>query len=235
MEHLFNAPHDWPKILLPAIPWAEKIIRPLIVYLFLLGAFRLSGKRELGQATLFDFLIILLISNVVQNAIIGEDNSILGSFAGVVTLLVLSYMLNRATSRSVKARQTLEGMPTLLVYHGEILDGQMTKENVSRNDLLMALRQQGIASLTDVRYAILELTGNISIIQENASKPDSRNNCVTAFILEQSPIDPVEMHLRGEEGSRPDDLQTKGDKDKKDKGSPDQQPAQNGAAQKSSW
>ena len=78
MNQLLLHAHDWPKIVFPALPWAEKIVRPFIVYLFLLVAFRFSGKRELGQATLFDFLIILLISNVVQNAIIGDDNSILG-------------------------------------------------------------------------------------------------------------------------------------------------------------
>ena len=188
--------HDWPKILFPALPWAEKVVRPFIVYLFLLGAFRVSGKRELGQATLFDFLIILLISNVVQNAIIGEDNSILGSFAGVATLLILSFVLNRTTANSRKMRRILEGMPTLLIYHGDILEDQLKKESVSYNDLYMALRQQGIASVSDVRYAILELDGNISVIQDSAGHPESREDCVTAAILEASPIAAVEKHLQ---------------------------------------
>lgn len=196
MNQLLLHGHDWPKILFPALPWAEKIVRPFIVYLFLLGAFRISGKRELGQATLFDFLIILLISNVVQNAIIGEDNSILGSFAGVITLLILSFVLNRTTANSRKARQILEGTPTLLVYHGKLLKDQLIKESVSYNDLYMALREQGIASVTDVRYAILELDGNISIIQNDAGHPESREDCVTAAILEAAPITATEMHLQ---------------------------------------
>ena len=189
-------------MLFPALPWAEKVVRPFIVYLFLLGAFRVSGKRELGQATLFDFLIILLISNVVQNAIIGDDNSILGSFAGVITLLVLSFVLNKTTANSRKARQLLEGMPTLLIYHGQVLDAQMKKESVSRNDLYMSLRQQGLASVTDVRYAILELDGDISIIKNDAGHPESREDCVTAAILEASPVDAVEMHLKAAGVSR---------------------------------
>lgn len=77
--------HNGPEILFPALPWAEKMLRAAVVYLFMLGVIRVSGKRESGQATLFDFLIMLLIANVVQNAIIGPDNSILGSFAGVIT------------------------------------------------------------------------------------------------------------------------------------------------------
>ena len=186
--HVLIPNHDWPKILFPAIPWLEKIARPFIVYLFLLGAFRFSGKRELGQATLFDFLIILIISNVVQNAIIGEDNSIFGAFAGVITLLLMSYTLNRVTSRSHKARQVLEGVPTLLVHHGEILDQQMQRESVSHNDLFMALRQEGIASLTEVRYAVLELDGKISIIHEDAPKPQAHHNCITQEILEQAGV-----------------------------------------------
>ncbi len=191
----FFSGHYWPKVLFPGLPWAEMIVRPFLVYLFLLGAFRLSGKRELGQATLFDFLIILLISNVVQNAMVGGDNSVLGSFAGVATLLVLSFVLNRATANSRKTRQLLEGMPTLLIYHGEVLDSQMKRESVSKNDLFMSLRKQGIASVSDVRYAILELDGSISVIQNSAGHPESREDCVTAGILEASPVDMREKHL----------------------------------------
>lgn len=186
--HLLPAPHDWPKILFPAVPWLEKAIRPFIVYLFLLGAFRLSGKRELGQTTLFDFLIILVISNVVQNAIIGEDNSILGSFVGVVTLLVMSFVLNRVTSRSHQARRLLEGSPTLLVHDGKVLDQAMRKQQVSVNDLFSALRQEGIDSLGEVRYAILELDGKISIIHADAPKPDSEEDCVTQEIIRDAGI-----------------------------------------------
>ena len=103
----------------PGPSWAEKIIRPLFIYMILLIIFRVANKREMAQATLFDFLIILLISNVVQNAMIGDDNSILGASAGAVTLVLLSAILNRITARSRKARRMLEGQPVLLVDNGE--------------------------------------------------------------------------------------------------------------------
>lgn len=180
-------PHagDWLPMFAPGVSWVEKLMRPFVVYLFLLVAFRFSGKRELSQATLFDFLIILLISNVVQNAMIGNDNSIGGAFGGVAMLLGLSFTLNRVTSRSRKVRRLLEGSPTLLVHDGRILDQNMKKESVARNDLLMALREQGIASLAEVRYAVLELDGKISIIKADAPRAAASQDCVTREIVEQ--------------------------------------------------
>jgi len=163
----------------------EKGLRPLVVYLFLLVAFRFSGKRELGQATLFDFLIVLLISNVVQNAMIGPDNSIGGAMAGVAVLLTLSWGLNRVTSRSVRARRWLEGTPTLLIHEGRILPPAMRKESVSENDLRTALREQGIASVQEVRYAILELDGRISVVRADAPVPEGGEDCVVGEIREQ--------------------------------------------------
>jgi uncharacterized membrane protein YcaP (DUF421 family) len=181
--------HQWGVIFWPQITWVEKVARPFVVYLFLLAAFRFSGKRELGQATLFDFLIILLISNVVQNAMIGEDNSVLGSFAGVAVLLTLSFFLNQVTARSRKARKVLEGSPTLLVHDGKILERNMMAESVSRNDLLTALREQGIASLKEVRYAILELDGKISVIRSSAPSPEPNDACVPPEIMAQADED----------------------------------------------
>src|SRR5262249_31432389 len=98
MEHLIAIP--WHDLLIPKPSWAEKILRPVIIYLVLLVIFRIASKRELAQATLFDFLILLLISNVVQNAIIGDDNSILGAVAGTVMLVTLSAFLNRLATRN---------------------------------------------------------------------------------------------------------------------------------------
>jgi uncharacterized membrane protein YcaP (DUF421 family) len=189
--HLLPNAHQWGVIFWPQITWVEKVARPFVVYLFLLLAFRISGKRELGQATLFDFLIILLISNVVQNAMIGqEDASVFGSFVGVATLLALSFFLNQVTARSRRARQVLEGSPTLLVHKGRILDRNMMTESVSRNDLLTALREQGIASLQEVRYAILELDGKISVIKNDASHPAApQDACIPPEILAQTDED----------------------------------------------
>lgn len=173
-------------MLIPHISWLEKILRPLVVYVFLLVAFRFSGKRELGQATLFDFLIILLISSVVQNAMIGEDNSLGGAFVGVMVLLTLSWGLNQVTARSSKVRALLEGSPTLLVHNGKVLDHAMRKEAVSLNDLLMAFREQGVATVAEVRYAVLELDGKISIIRADAVLPSEAEDSLVDEIREQA-------------------------------------------------
>jgi uncharacterized membrane protein YcaP (DUF421 family) len=186
MPSLFPHLTDWAPMFFPHLSWLEKIIRPIAVYLFLLVAFRFSGKRELSQTTLFDFLIILLISNVVQNAMIGDDLSIGGSFIGVAMLLTLSWGLNQWTARSKKIRRILEGQPTLLVHHGTVLDKNMHKESVSVNNLLTALREQGIASIAEVRYAILELDGKISVIRTDAPLPDAAHDCVIQEILDQA-------------------------------------------------
>ena len=119
-------------MLLPKPSWLEKILRPILVYVALLLAFRFLSKRDLTQNTTFDLLIVLLLSNVVQNALIGEDNSILGALVGAATLLLLSTGLNRWTAKSIKARRLLEGEPILLVHNGRLLDENMNKYAVSR-------------------------------------------------------------------------------------------------------
>ena len=152
---------------LPKPSWAEKIIRPVLIYVALLVAFRFMSKRDLTQNTTFDLLIVLLLSNIVQNALIGEDNSVLGALAGGITLLLLSTGLNRWTAKSLKARRILEGQPILLVHNGRLLDDNMTKYAVSRPDLNAGLRGQNMITLADVRYAFLELDGTISVIRKS--------------------------------------------------------------------
>jgi len=157
----------WREVLLPKPSWLEKIVRPHLVYLILLAVFRRASERELAQATLFDFLILLLISNVVQNAMIGEDNSVLGATAGAITPVLLSGWLNRVTARSKKARVLLEGRPMLLVCNGVLDERKMQRESVSRSDLFSAIRKQGLTRLADVSFAILELDGSISVIKQD--------------------------------------------------------------------
>lgn len=175
MHHaLFALP--WHEMLLPKPSWAEKIIRPLLVYLALLIAFRFISKRDLTQSTTFDLLIVLLLSNVVQNALIGEDNSILGSLAGAATLILISVGLNRMTAKSIKARRLLEGEPILLVHNGGILQENMTQYGISRPDLNAGLRGQNMITIEDVRYAFLELDGTISVIRK--SEQSGTPNCM---------------------------------------------------------
>ena len=161
---------------LPKLSWLEKILRPVLVYVALLLAFRFMSKRDLTQNTTFDLLIVLLLSNIVQNALIGEDSSILGALAGAGTLLLMSTGLNRWTSKSLKARRLLEGEPILLVHNGRLLDENMSKYAVSRPDLNAGLRGQNMITLEDVRYAFLELDGTISIIRK--SEQSGVANCM---------------------------------------------------------
>jgi len=165
VEHsLFALP--WHEMLLPSVSWAEKIVRPCIVYLALMFAFRFMSKRDLTESTTFDLLIVLLLSNIVQNALIGADNSILGGLVGAGALLLVSTWLNRLTGHNTKARKVLEGEPILLVYNGRPLEDNLRKYAVSRPDLNAGLRAQNVISMSDVRYAFLELDGTISVIRK---------------------------------------------------------------------
>ena len=161
-------------MLLPKPSWLEKILRPVLVYMALLLAFRFLSKRDLTQNTTFDLLIVLLLSNIVQNAMIGEDNSVLGALAGALTLLLLSTALNRLSAKSTKARRLLEGQPILLVHNGKLLEDNLKKYAVSRPDLDAGLRAENMITLDDVRYAFLELDGTISVIRksEQSGTPD---------------------------------------------------------------
>ena len=179
MEHIFHIP--WHDMLMPKPSWGEKILRPVLIYLVLLVIFRVASKRELAQATLFDFLILLLISNVVQNAIIGDDNSVLGAVAGAVMLVVLSAFLNRITANNHKARVLLEGNPVLLVHNGTVHEEAMKREAVTRYDLFSNIRKAGLVRLDDVGYALLELDGTISIIRAEDKKHPP--NCLPPEIL----------------------------------------------------
>src|SRR5260370_6178180 len=108
------------EILIPDISLVEKVIRPMVVYLFLLIAFRVAGKRELGQMTPFDLIVLLTISNVVQNAMIGADNSLGGGLIGAATLLIMNWVLARLSYYFPRFERLVEGQPTVLVENGKI-------------------------------------------------------------------------------------------------------------------
>lgn len=170
MAHaLFHIP--WGDMLLPKPSWAEKLVRPFFIYLILLLIFRFGAKRALAQSTLFDFLVILLISNVVQNAMIGDDSSILGATAGAVILVVLSDQLNLLAAHSRKWRHKLEGMPIMLLRNGVVDEDMMRKQGISRGDLCLAIRKQGLTRLADVQFALMELDGSISVIPRDNDDP----------------------------------------------------------------
>jgi len=151
-------------ILIPDISVAEKLVRSVVVYLFLLVAFRLCGKRQLGQLSAFDLVVLLIISNVVQNAVIGNDNSLGGGLIGATAILLLNLVVAYVTFRFRRADRVVEHSPTLLVRHGRVLRDNLRRERLGPRDLRAALRHHGVVSIRDIRYAFLEEDGHVSVI-----------------------------------------------------------------------
>ena len=151
--------------LVPEISIAEKIIRPAIVYLFLLIAFRLAGKRELGQMTPFDLIVLLTISNVLQNAMIGNDNSLGGGIIGALTLFILNGVMARATFRFPRLARVLEGEPTTLIQNGVIVEPSLRREVMTVEELQRALRKHDLdwQDVPRIERAQLELDGTVTV------------------------------------------------------------------------
>lgn len=157
-----------PSLWLPEVAIWEKVLRSLVVYVFLLVAFRVTGKRQIGQLTPFDLVVLLIISNVVQNAVIGPDNSLGGGLIGAAVILLANYLVVEVTFRSKRARRLLEAQPTLLIHNGRILHANLASERVTLDDLHAALRRSGVATVEHVRVAVLEENGGISVIPRAA-------------------------------------------------------------------
>jgi len=160
-----------PSLWLPEIALGEKILRSVVIYVFILLAFRFTGKRQVGQLTPFDLVVLLIISNVVQNAVIGPDNSLGGGLLGAAVILGLNYVVVELTFRSKRLRRLIEATPTLLIHNGHILYANLRKERVTLDDLHAALRRNGIADAEHVRVAVLEENGGISVIPHAAGGP----------------------------------------------------------------
>jgi uncharacterized membrane protein YcaP (DUF421 family) len=150
-------------LLLPGIPVVEKIVRPLVIYGFLVLILRVQGQRALAQMNPFDLVVLLTLSNTVQNAIIGNDNSLLGGMIGATTLVLANLLTIRFLYRHPRLDRTLEGQPVVLVRNGRILQENLDRTLITRDELMAAIHRQGILDLADVREAILETSGTISV------------------------------------------------------------------------
>ena len=157
-------PNFWSDILHPDVSILEKIVRPVIVYLFLIAGLRLAGKRELAQLNPFDLVVLLTLSNTVQNAIIGQDNSVAGGLIGATTLLLVNYFVVRFFSRHEHLEQLVAGEPDVLIEDGEIKLDRLKKELITKSELEAAARKQGFASLEEVERAVLEPGGTFSFV-----------------------------------------------------------------------
>jgi uncharacterized membrane protein YcaP (DUF421 family) len=140
------------------------LIRTMVVYLVILVGLRLAGKREIGQMTVFDLVVLLLISNAVQNAMVGPDTSLIGGVVAAVVLLGVNAGLSRLLLRITWLRHWVEGTPTLLVLHGKVIPAHMQKEGIDQESLLTAFREHGVSDIAGVEMAVLEIDGSISVI-----------------------------------------------------------------------
>jgi uncharacterized membrane protein YcaP (DUF421 family) len=159
----------WQDLVQPGIPVLDKILRPIIVYVFLIIGLRLAGKRELAQLNPFDLVVLLTISNTVQNAIIGNDNSLIGGLIGATTLLVVNWLVVRGTFHHERLERLVEGTPTVLIDELGLRKDALEKEMVSVDELASAARRQGYLSLDDVQWAVLEPGGALTF----APKPET--------------------------------------------------------------
>src|SRR5215216_6164750 len=136
-----------------AIPIAEKILRPIIVYVFLVIFLRIFGKRELAQLNPFDLVVLLSLSNTVQNAIIGNDNSVTGGITGAFTLLAVNYFVVRFLFKHRRLDQLMEGSPTMLIENGHVRRDGLAKELLTESELQTVAHRQGFSNLAEIESA----------------------------------------------------------------------------------
>jgi uncharacterized membrane protein YcaP (DUF421 family) len=139
-------------------------IRTAIVYFFLIGGLRLAGKREVGQLSIFDLIVLLVIADAVQNSMVGENMTLAGGIVAASTLILLDKFLAIASNRNPRLRKFLEGEPQVVVRDGVVLEEALQKEGIDREELDAALRAHGVLDPTEVELAVLETSGSISVI-----------------------------------------------------------------------
>jgi len=158
-----------------ALPVAEKVLRPIVVYLFLILGLRLAGKRELAQLNPFDLVVLLTISNTVQNAIIGDDNSVTGGIIGAGTLLFINHVVVRHLYAHERLERLFEGDADLLIDSGCVRRDRLKKELITVSELESAAHKQGFASLEEIDRAILEPGGTICFFAKKPTPESARH------------------------------------------------------------
>src|SRR5215471_159002 len=176
----------WTHMFVLALPAAEKILRPAIVYAFLVVMLRIFGKRELAQLNPVDLVVLLSLSNTVQNAIIGDDNSVTGGLLGALTLLTANYLVVRFLFKHRRLDQLLEGSPTVLIDNGHVCKGALAKELLTKAELMTVLHRQGFARITDVERCILEPGGGFFIKGKEPPPEERQHTQVMARLDELS-------------------------------------------------
>jgi uncharacterized membrane protein YcaP (DUF421 family) len=164
-QHMFQLP----------LPVMEKLARPVIVYLVLVVLLRVFGKRELAQLNPFDLVVLLSLSNTVQNAIIGDDNSVSGGVIGAFGLLAINWLVARVLYRSPKLTKLLGGQPTMLIRNGKIDEKALKDESLTTEELMDVLHKQGFEGVYQVKNCTLEPSGTFYIEAADPSLDESRH------------------------------------------------------------
>jgi uncharacterized membrane protein YcaP (DUF421 family) len=162
----------WNDMFTVMVPLLEKVLRPVVVYLALVVLLRIFGKRELAQLNPFDLVVLLSLSNTVQNAIIGNDNSITGGLIGAMTLLATNYLVVRFLFKHRRLDQLVEGKPTILIDRGKVQTKNLAKELLSHSELLTVLHRQGFDRVDEVEQCVLEPSGTFAIRRRVPAEDD---------------------------------------------------------------
>ena len=155
------------------VPLLEKVLRPIVVYVCLIGFLRLFGKRELAQLNPFDLVVLLSLSNTVQNAIIGDDNSVTGGIVGAFSLLAINWIVVRILFKLPKLNEALEGDETVLIRGGKIDHEALKRESLTELELLSVIHKQGLDELSDVEKCVLEPNGTFYVEPKKPSAEET--------------------------------------------------------------
>lgn len=177
-------------MLVPDTPILEKVLRPILVYGFLIVLLRFAGQRTLTQMNTFDLIVLLTLSNTVQNAIIGPDNSVVGGMIGAATLVAINVLVVRYLYRHPTLDRAIEGEPIVLVQDGVVIRRNVERVLITTPELMAALRRQGVENLADVEEVVLETSGAISVIPRHPTDAEQRE----ASIVDR--LDRIESLLR---------------------------------------
>ncbi len=152
------------------LPWWEFVLRGVIIYIFLIVILRATGKRQIGQMSPFDLVLLLVLSNAVQNSMNGGDNSVAGGMILSVTLVAVNWLTGQITFLNKKAERLIEGSPQVLIHDGKVYEKALADAQLTRHELMAAIRSEGFSDLTEVRAVILENDGSISVIPRHMAK-----------------------------------------------------------------
>ncbi|MBS1683741.1 MAG: DUF421 domain-containing protein [Bacteroidetes bacterium] len=161
------------------------VAKSSVVYLFILGAIRLFGKKELAQLSVVDLVFILLISNSVQNAMVGSDNSLQGGIAAALGLFMVNYVLKALSYKYASINKALQGESIMLIYEGKLLTEHCKRAMISKEEVEAAVREHGVKSIADVNLAVLEVDGNISVVSDDFKRRTTKRRKAHKALVKQ--------------------------------------------------